>query len=358
MAYRVIQWATGNVGRAAVEGILSHPELTLAGAWVSDPAKVGRDVGEICGLGAIGVRATGDVDAILAADADCVLYSPLLPQLDEVVRLLASGKNVVTPVGWFYPYHTFGMAELEAACHRGGVTLHGTGIHPGGITELLPLTISSLTRNVRHVRAEEFSDIRVYRAELVVKEIMLFGKRPEDARKSPMLDLLGVGFGQSIDMLAASLGFRLDPERRTAHEMAVATAPITTPIGVLETGTVAAQRFTWQGTVDGTPVVTVRVNWLMGERDLDPPWTIGGERFEVEIDGDPTISTTFRGLQPDFATADLDRNPGIVATAMHCVNAIPYVCKATPGIRTYLDLPLMSGRADPSLHRARPVGQR
>ncbi len=351
MAYRVIQWATGNVGRAAIEGILSHPELELVGVWVHDPGKDGRDVGELSGLPPIGLHATTDVDAILALDADCVLYSPLLPQLDEVTRLLESGKNVVTPVGWFYPFHTPGMAELEAACRRGGVTLHGTGIHPGGITELLPLTISSLTRNVRHVRAEEFSDIRVYRAELVVREIMLFGKRPEDAAASPMLDLLGVGFGQSIDMLAAGLRLRLDPEKRGRHEMAVATAPIETPIGTLDTGTVAAQRFTWQGTVDGTPVITVRVNWLMGERHLDPPWTIGGERFEVEVEGDPAIHVTFRGLQPPFETADLDRNPGIVATAMHCVNAIPYVCAAPPGIRTYLDLPLMCGRADGPLLR-------
>jgi hypothetical protein len=351
MPYRVIQWATGNVGRAAVEGILSHPELELVGTWVHNPAKAGRDVGELCGLAPIGIRATADVDAILATPADCVLYSPLLPQLDEVVRILESGKNVVTPVGWFYPFHTPGMAELEAACHRGGVTLHGTGIHPGGITELMPLTVSALSRDVRHVRTEEFSDIRVYRAELVVKEIMLFGKRPEEAAASPMLGFLGVGFGQAIDMLAASLGFRLDGEKRAHHEMAVATAPIATPVGVLAPGTVAAQRFTWQGTVDGTPVVTVRVNWLMGERDLDPPWTIGGERFEVEVEGDPTIHVTFRGLQPPFESADLDRNPGIVATAMHCVNSIPTVCKAPPGIRTYLDLPLISGRADRALGR-------
>ena len=351
MPYRVIQWATGNVGRAAVEGILSHPELELVGTWVHSRDKAGRDVGELCGLAPIGVHATSDVDEILATAADCVLYSPLLPHQGEVVRLLESGKNVVTPVGWFYPFHTPGMAELEAACHRGGVTLHGTGIHPGGITELLPLTVSSLSRNIRHVRAEEFSDIRVYRAELVVKEIMLFGKRPEDAAASPMLGFLGVGFGQSIDMLAASLGFRLDAEKRGTHHMAVATAPIETPVGVLATGTVAAQRFTWQGTVNGTPVVTVRVNWLMGERHLDPPWTIGGERFEVEVEGDPTIHVTFRGLQPPFESADLDRNPGIVATAMHCVNSIPYVCKAAPGIRTYLDLPLISGRADPALAR-------
>lgn len=347
--YRVIQWATGNVGRAAVEGIVSHPELELAGAWVHGASKAGRDVGELCGVGRLGIAATNDVEEIVAMPADCVLYSPLLPQHDEIKRLLESGKNVVTPVGWFYPFNTPGVAELEAACRKGGVSLHGTGIHPGGITELLPLTVSSLCRNVRHVRAEEFSDIRVYRAELVVREVMLFGKKPEEATASPMLNLLGYGFGQSIDMLAAALGMRLDAEKTAKHEMAVATRPIETPVGTIAAGTVAAQRFCWQGTVGGTPVVTVRVNWLMGEEHLDPPWTIGGERFEVEVEADPSVHVTFRGLQPPFEHADLDRNPGIVATAMHCVNSIPYVCAAPPGIRTYLDLPLISGRAGEAL---------
>jgi hypothetical protein len=349
MSYRVIQWATGNVGRAAVQGILSHPELELVGAWVHSVDKVGRDIGEICGVGPVGITATDDVDAICAMSADCVLYSPLLPQLDEVVRLLESGKNVVTPVGWFYPRKTPGIAQIEAACRLGNVSLHGTGIHPGGITELVPLTLSRLCRNVRHVRAEEFSDIRVYRAELVVREVMLFGKRPEEARTSPMLDLLGYGFGQSIDMIADALGMRLDERKATTHETAVATAPIDTPVGVIPIGTIAAQRFTWQGLVRGEPVITVRVNWLMGEKHLDPPWTIGGERFEVELQGDPSVHATFRGLQPPFEQADLDRNPGIVATAMHCVNSIPAVCDAPPGIRTYLDLPLISGRADAAL---------
>lgn len=352
MTYRVIQWATGNVGRAAVEGILGHPQLALVGAWVHSREKAGRDVGEVCGLGPVGVTATGDVEQILAMDADCVVYSPLLPRLDEVVRILESRKNVVTPVGWFYPFQTAGVAELEAACRAGGVSLHGTGIHPGGITELVPLTLSAFCGKLRSVRAEEFSDIRVYRAEQVVREIMLFGKSPDEAKASPMLDLLGFGFGQSIDMLAAALGFRLDGRKTATHQMAVATRPIETPVGVLAPGTVAAQRFTWQGTVDGEPVITVRVNWLMGERDLDPPWTIGGERFEVELTGDPSVQVILRGLQPPFEHADLHRNPGIVATANHCVNAIPALCAAPPGIRTYLDLPLVAGRAEARLRGA------
>jgi len=354
MTYRVIQWATGNLGRAAIEGIASHPELELVGCWVSSAAKDGRDAGEIAGIGPLGVRATRDAAALLAMQADCVLYSPLLAKPKEVAAILASGKNVVTPLGWFFPDRaSASVAELDAVCRKAGVALHGTGIHPGGITERFPLMVSALSRCVRHVRAEEFSDIRSYAAVDVVRDVMLFGKTPEEAARSPMLRVLGGGFAQSIDMLAAALGFALDAEKRTRHEMAVATAPIESPVGTLAPGTVAAQRFAWQGTVRGEPVITVAVNWLMGEEHLDPPWTFGSERerFEVEVTGDPPAKLTFHGLHPlDWRVAQ-KRNPGMVATANHCVAAIPFVCRAAPGIQTYLDLPLVHGRADPDLAR-------
>ncbi len=162
-----------------------------------------------------------------------------------------------------------------------------------------------------------------------------------------MADALGAGFGQSVHMVADELGFDLDPELRTTHEMAVATAPIESPIGPIAPGLVAAQRFRWEGLVDGEPVVTAAVNWLMGEEHLDPPWRFGpdGEHFEVEITGDPDCLVTFRKLHPASVEAGLARNPGIVATAMHCVNAVPYVCEAEPGLRTYLEMPLVAGRA-------------
>jgi hypothetical protein len=346
MTYRVIQWATGFVGQEAIKGVLAHPDLELVGTWVHSPDKAGKDVGELCGIGPIGVTATNAVDELLALDADCVVYAPVLASTTTVVQLLESGKNVVTPVGWIYPTPaTPKLAELEAACRAGKSTLHGTGINPGGITERFPLAVSALCRNIRHVRAEEFSDIRNYPTESVVRDIMLFGKSPEQAKASPMLQILGDGFMQSIDMVAAELGWTLDAEKRTTHEMAVTTRDLDTPVGVLEAGTVAAQRFTWEGLVGGESVMTVRVNWLMGEEDLDPPWTFGaeGQRFEVEIDGEPPVSVTFHGLHPPVVGEQPEI--GLIAPAMHCVNAIPYVCEAGPGIKTYLDLPLLAGRA-------------
>ena len=200
MTYRVIQWATGNVGRAAIEGVRNHPDLELVGAYVYSDEKAGRDAGELAGLEPLGVEATNDINTVLGLDADCVVYAPMLANPTDVVRLLASGKNVVTPVGWVYPFRSHDLTAVEAACKEGQATLHGTGINPGGITEQLPLVLSAFCTNIKHVRAEEFSDIRTYGTTSVVRDIMLFGHTPESARKSPMLKILGGGFGQSLDM--------------------------------------------------------------------------------------------------------------------------------------------------------------
>ncbi|MET0591948.1 MAG: hypothetical protein ABW133_04565 [Polyangiaceae bacterium] len=214
--------------------------------------------------------------------------------------------------------------------------------------------MSAFSRAVTHVRAEEFSDLRTYGAREVLSEIMLFGKTPAEAAKSPMLRILGAGYVQSIDMIAAGLDVTLDVEKRMHHEIAVATLPIASPIGPIAPGHVAAHRFTWQGMVKGEPFVTVRANWLMGDENLDPPWTLGNEgpRFEVEISGDPPIRAEFHDLHPASVAEGLVRNRGVVATAMHCVNAVPYVCRAEPGIKSYLDLPLVAGRAAPHLRQS------
>ena len=216
-----------------------------------------------------------------------------------MTAILQSGKNLVTPLGWFYP-PSEERQRFDAIATDAGVTLHGTGIHPGGITERFPLMISALSGSITHVRAEEFSDIRTYGAADVVRDWMLFGKTPEEARASIMVEALGTGFRQSLFMVADELGFDLDPELSTTHRMAVATAPIDSPIGPIQPGTVAAQRFTWEATVDGEPVVTAAVNWFMGEVDLDPAWTFGpeGERFEVEVTGTPAASPPSRSCTP------------------------------------------------------------
>ena len=350
--YSVIQWATGGVGRAAIQGVLRHPQLELVGCWVHSADKAGRDAGELAGEAPCGVAATTDIDALLDTDADCVMYSPLLPDDEVVTRILRSGKNIVTPVGWVYPdRNNPAVQAVEQACLDGGVTLHGTGIHPGGITERFPLMVSALSSAITHVRAEEFSDLRTYNSPLVVREVMGFGLTREQAMNGPIAALLEAGFKASVRMVADRLGFDAEPRIRSTQDIALAVSGSDDLIVPMAPGTVAARRFRWEAIVDDRPVVTAAVNWLMCEVELDPPWTLGeqGERFEVEITGDPPVLLTFKGLQPESVAEGLLRNPGVVATANHCVSSIPFVCEAAPGIKTYLDLPLVSGRAAPHL---------
>ena len=353
MVLRVVQWATGSVGRAAIKAVLEHPDLELVGCWVHAKAKAGKDVGEIVGTGPLGVTATGSIDEILALDADAVVYSPLLPNADEVAALLRSGKNVVSPLGWFYP-SAAEAAPLEAAAREGGVTLHGAGIGPGAATELFPLLLSVMSTGITHVRAEEFSDLRTYGAPDVLRHVMGFGGTPENALRGPMQKLLDGGFFQSVRLVVDRLGFAADPMIRTSQEVAVAAAPIDSPIGVIAPGEVAARRFCWDAVVTNTVVVRVAVNWLMGEENLDPPWSFGpaGERYEMEVRGNPNTFVTVKGWQPESVEEGLQSNPGIVATAAHCVNAIPATCAAEPGIKGFFDLPPLTGRAAPLLSRS------
>lgn len=358
MAYKVIQWGTGNVGRHAVRGILAHPELELVGARVYRKQKAGKDVGELCGVGAVGVTATDDQAAVLAMEADCVVYSPLLPVLGDVCAILESGKNVVTPVGWFFPgtLPSAEVARLEAACASGRATLHGTGINPGGMSDRFVLVASSLCRGIRRVVVEEYSDIRNYAAPDVVRYIMLMGAPPEKLKKSPMLTLLGNGFRQSIDMVASALGIALDGFE-ASHDLAIADATIEGPCGiVIEPGTIAGQRFTWSGTRAGRPVITTRVHWVMGFEHMSPRWDFAEDGWLIAIDADPPVRCRWRTSWPATApapTSDAERETrrdhGIIATAQHLVNAIPSVCRAAPGVKTYLDLPLLAGRFEGDL---------
>ena len=180
-ALRVIQWATGNVGAHAVAAVHDHPDLELVGAFVYDDAKVGRDAGEICGIGEIGVTTTNDVDKITALDADCVLYMPAgewnpAGALEDVCRLLASGKNVVSTAvtAWIYPQSAGGDVadRLEAACQAGKSSFHATGIQPGWAAEVLPLTMSGLFRRIDSLLVQEVMDYTTYAVPFVLFDVM------------------------------------------------------------------------------------------------------------------------------------------------------------------------------------------
>ncbi len=194
---------------------------------------------------------------------------------------------------------------------------------------------------------EEFSDIRDYDAPLVIANIMMMGQEPEMLRGSPMLEFMGQGFRQSIEMVASALGLETDGfEAR--HELALATRPIEAPFGVIAEGRVAGQRFTWTATRRSEPVVTTRVHWMMGFEGMDPVWSFDFKGWQVSFDADPPVRLRLETAWPEPGATPSERayrrDHGIIATAQHLVSAIPAVCQAPPGIGTYLDLPMYSGR--------------
>jgi hypothetical protein len=247
---RVIQWATGNVGRHAVAAVHAHPDLELVGARVYDEAKAGRDVGEVCGIGDLGVVATTDVDQILATDADCVLYmaegewNPPVA-LDDVCRLLASGKNVVSTAvtAWIYPKSAGDevVERLEAACAEGRSSFHGTGIQPGWAAEVLPLTMSGLFRRVDSLLVQELMDYTTYDVPFVLFDVMGFGKPPDERVPMDEPAIGGLSFKAPLMLLADGLGATID-DYVWEREVAVTDRPIDVKAGRIEAGTVFVHR--------------------------------------------------------------------------------------------------------------------
>jgi len=333
--YRVVQWATGNIGTRALRAVIEHPAFELAGVYVHSPDKAGRDAGELCGLDATGVVATNDIEDVEALGADCVLYMPRACDLDEVCRLLASGANVVTTRGEFHHPPSMDPAlrdPVEAACAQGGTSIHSTGSSPGFISEAVPLVLTSIQRRLDCLTIDEFADLSQRDSPGLLFEVMGFGKPPAafDERR---LSHGRVSFGPSLRLVADALSLPLD-DIDASGEVALASRTVEIAAGTLEEGSVAAQRLTVAGLRGGAPLLRMRAVWYC-TTDLDPAWDVRPTGWHVAVEGDTPLDVDLRFPVPIERMGDV--SPGY--TAHRAVNAVPVVCAAAPGIRTSVDLP-------------------
>jgi hypothetical protein len=336
---RVVQWTTGNVGTRSVRAIVSHPDLELVGcyAWSSD--KVGRDAGELCGIDAVGVAASNDIDALLALRPDCVVYQPMWQDVDELVRILESGANVVSTAA-FINGRGLGAdrARILEACERGGSSMFGTGISPGFV-ELVAIVTAGICDRVDKVTVTEESDTTLYDSPDTERPAG-FGRPIDDPELPGMAEKGTAVFGEAVAMLADALGVELDDIVCDA-EYAQTTADLVMESWTIPAGHVAGVAASWQGRVGDRTVVELTVRWKKGTT-LDPDWQIN-EGHAIEVAGRPTVRTRLEYLPPpDFeATTFADFMVlGMIMTAMPAINAIPYVVAAPPGIVTYTELPL------------------
>lgn len=337
---RIVQWATGNIGTRALQGVIDHPAMELVGLWVHSPDKVGRDAGELCDRPTTGVVATGDLEAVVSLGADCVLYMPRSLDVDEVCRLLRSGSNVVTTRGELHHPPSLDPSireRLDAACAEGGSSVHSTGSSPGFITEALPLVLTSVQRRLDGVLVEEFADLSRRPSPDLLFQVMGFGRPPGEIGQH-RIDHGRDSFGPSLRTTADALGLPLDDVQATG-EVAVARDAIEIAAGTIEAGTVAGQRTTVTGHHDGRPILRFRASWYCSH-DLDPAWDLLPTGWRVTVDGDAPLKVD---LPFPFGIEEMaERAPGY--TANRAVNAVEAVCAAAPGIRTIADLPPVVAR--------------
>ena len=353
MSLRVVEWSTGTVGKHAIAGIDAHPDLELVGVWVSDPAKVGRDAGELAGLGReLGVVATSDVDELLALAPDCIVHTAMtddrvVESINDLTRFLDAGINVVSsgPVVLQFPHGILPASmveQVEAAAARGGATLHVNGIDPGFANDVLPLSMTSLAQRIDEVRCMEIADYSTYYQPVVMRDLFGFGQ-PMDS--TPMLltpGVLSMAWGSVVRQLAAGLGITLDEPLVERVERVAADRDYSTVSVEIPQGTMAALRFEVAGQVDGTDRIVLE-HVTRTHPDQCPEWpkpAEGDGSYRIVVSGEPQMQVEFthHGENGDHNVS------GMIVTAMRLVNAVPAVVAASAGLATALDLPLVTGR--------------
>ncbi|HEY1443863.1 MAG TPA: hypothetical protein VGF51_03110 [Acidimicrobiales bacterium] len=334
--YRVVQWATGNIGLRSLRAVIEHPDLELVGLYVYSEAKDGVDAGELCGLPPVGVTATRDVDAILSLRPDCVLYMGDRVDADAICRLLESGANVVSTRSEFHrpdDLHPEMRARLEDACSRGGSTLFSTGSSPGFITEALPFALLSMQRRLDRLLIEEFADMSSRNSPEMIFDLMGFGRDPSHFDPRGVEAHGGTSFAGSLRVVADALALPLD-EVVAKGQVAVARNATVIAAGRVEAGTIAAQRLEVTGMHDGRPLLTFSANWYLTP-DVEPAWDLRATGWHVLVEGDTPLDVDIHFPVPPEEWAAT--SPGL--TAHRPVNAIAYVCAAEPGLRTSAELP-------------------
>ncbi|MFD7713888.1 dihydrodipicolinate reductase [Streptomyces sp. NPDC059785] len=344
-----VVWGTGNVGRAAIRAVEAHPALSLAAVLVHSTAKVGRDAGELAGLARpLGVPATDDTDAVLAAGPRAVVYAAsgdLRPDdaLADVCRALRAGAVVVTPS--LYPLYDqrgappeFRDPVLGAIAHGGG-SLFVSGVDPGWANDVLPLLVSGVGGTVDAVRCQEIFDYSAYDQEDAVRNLIGMGQPMDFEPLMLAPSIPTMVWGGQVRLLARALGTELDDIRETLDRRALESTVRTRTMGEFAAGTQGAVRFEVQGIVGGEPLIVIE-HVTRIHPTCAPDWPLppdGGDgAHRVIVEGSPRVEVTVEATDEGG-----NRAAGGNATAVgRLVNAVDWLVEAEPGLYDALDVPL------------------
>ena len=337
--YKVVQWATGGMGKNCLRALIDHPAMELVGVYVYGADKAGKDAGDLARRAPTGVMATRDVEEILALDADVVVHAArLAPPYGshdaDILRLLASGKNVISINGYSQPQHWGGerLRALQSACQQGGSSLLGAGLNPGFAGEQLAVVATSVCTQVDHIEVIESVDCRPVRVPAYVFDILGFGADPatvdpNDPAWGPSSSLNGM-YTEVLATMASHL--RMPLERVvTEHRVFAAASDLQIGAGVIPAGRISHFNWRWHGIVAGSQRLTMSIHWYMEPTHLDeaqPPL------WRIHVAGQPGVRIAL-----DLEKRAGDTSPTSaeqIAVAGSVINSIPLVCAAPPGVMT------------------------
>jgi 4-hydroxy-tetrahydrodipicolinate reductase len=321
---RAIQYGIGPIGASIVKLLREKEAVDIVGAIDTDPAKVGRDLGEVVGASDApwGIKISGDARGVLDQSADVVMHttSSSLPKvMDQLLACLDVGSCVVSTCEELsYPYRTYPelSAKLDKAAKDSGVALVGTGVNPGFVMDKLVITLAAVSQRIEHAKALRIVDAGKRRLPLQKK--IGAGMSVEEFRAKVKEGIIKhVGLPESVAMVADSLGLRVD-EITESIEPKVATERVQTEFLTVEAGQAAGVRQIARGLSEGKEIIYMELQMDVGAKD--PADT-------VELQGHPNISLVIPG-----------GSHGDIATASVAVNSIPAILEAQSGLRTSRDL--------------------
>lgn len=327
---RVAVWGLGAMGSGMVRLLLEKAGVEIVGAVARRAEKHGVDLGVAIRAGRrLGVRVWGDAPEMLARTRpDVVLHATTSfaeEAFTELAAVVRCGANVITIAEEMaYPWVTRGerAQEMDSLARRYGVTVLGTGINPGFVLDSLVLMLTGVCARVDSIRGVRINDLSPYgptvmRTQGVGRALAEFERGLRDG------EIVGhIGFRQSMGMIAAALGWRLD-EVREVREPIIARSRRVGAHVVVEPGMVAGCRHMAYGLRDGRCVIA-----------LEHPQQVRPEAEGIEtgdyitIEGEPPVNLAIR---PEL--------PGGIGTVALAVNMVPAVLEANPGLKTMLDLP-------------------
>jgi len=322
---RAVQYGCGPIGLNVAALALRRNGIELAGAVDIDPDLAGRDLGEAAGMDrAAGVIITNDADELLSRCRPDIVFHTTTSRLEtaaaQISDLVRAGANVVSTCEELsFPYRRDPAvaSKLDLLARQNSATVLGTGINPGFLMDAWPLFMTGPCQNVTHVKVERMQDASGRR--LPFQQKIGAGRTPEEFQALVESGKLRhVGLPESIAMLAAGLGWKLD-EITESIEPVMAEKEVESPYLKVIPGQAAGVRQVGRGISQGAELILMEFSAFIG----------AAESFDsVTIKGTPDISVRIHG-----------GTHGDISTAAMVVNAASRVVAAAPGLITMKDLP-------------------